>query len=193
MKDNEHRPYKRKVVYIHRTFQRNFILKFCLIAAIALVIASLLLYFISRDSVTATYHYHHLAVKSTAEAIIPGLIITNALVLVGLIIATVFVTLYISHKIAGPLYRLNKSLDSIGMGDLSMHIKLRQNDQLEEFASTINRMVVNLRKRVKEIESMIQELKSKTEQSTYNHNSIREDIERIEHRLQELFTTAEKE
>jgi methyl-accepting chemotaxis protein len=192
MAKQEQRSHRRKIIYIHRTFQRNFIIKFCIIAALGMVSASLLLYIVSKDSLTATYRYHHLAVKTTAEAILPGLVITNLVVLLALIVASVFVTLYISHKIAGPLYRLNKSLQAIGEGDLTMNIRLRQKDQLMEFASTINTMVENLRERIEEIETMIRELKAKTALPTYDHTSLRHHIEKIESKMGELFKTEKK-
>jgi nitrogen fixation/metabolism regulation signal transduction histidine kinase len=53
-------------------------------------------------------------------------------------IGAVFVTLYISHKIAGPLYRIQVCLDEMGDGDLTVRAKLRTHDQLIRLAEAFN-------------------------------------------------------
>lgn len=189
MSDQIARPSKRRIVYIHKEFQRNFIFKFCVIALCAMLLASLLLYFFSKNTMTATYRHHHLALQRTAEAILPALIITNLVVLLGLLIATVIVTLYVSHKIGGPLYRLNKSLESIGNGNLSLRIGLRQHDQLMDFASGINQMTQNLNHKVCQIQREVTQLKEKTQGNDLNIEEIKKDTETIHKTVHLLFET----
>lgn len=189
MPEKEARPNRRRIVYIHKTFQRNFILKFCLIALCAMVLASVLLYFFSKDSITATYRYHHLALQETAEVILPALIITNLIVLLALLVATVVMTLYVSHRIGGPLYRLQQALESIGRGDLSMDVKLRRHDQLMDFSSNISQMNKNLNDRVRQIQSEVRELKNKTQSNSFKVEEIRKDMENLHQTVHQLFKT----
>ena len=63
---------QRRIVYIHKEFQTRFIIKFCLVALAAMVIAGVLLLLLSKESLTMTYHYHHLAVEETSRAILKG-------------------------------------------------------------------------------------------------------------------------
>jgi methyl-accepting chemotaxis protein len=191
MVDQKARPYQRRIVYIHKTFQRGFILKFCLIAFCAMSAASLLLYFFSKNSMTATYRYHHLALQQTGEAILPALIVTNLVVLLGLLFVTAVVTLYVSHKIGGPLYRLNKSLESIGRGDLASHLRLRQHDQLTELASGLNQMIQGLNDRVRRIQAEVKELREKVQGSAWDKEEIRGDTEKLHQTVHELFRTGE--
>ena len=185
------RPDSRRIVYIHKTFQRNFIMKFCLIALASMLLASLLLYFFSKDTMTATYRYHHLAIQRTGEVLLPALIITNLIVLLGLIAATVLVTLYVSHKIGGPLYRLNKRLESIAQGDLTMQIRLRHHDQLTDFASAINTMTEALKGKVLEIQREVVRLKEKTQAEGPGKEEIGQDMERLYQTVHKLFQTGE--
>lgn len=180
---------KRRTVYIEKPFQRRFILKFCLIALVAMFCASLLLYFLSQDTMTATYRYHHLSLQQTAEAILPALIITNTVVLLGFLVATVFVTLYVSHKIAGPLYRLGKSVESIGQGNLKLRISLRRRDQLADFAYQLDQMTQNLSERVRKIQSEVSNLHEKTQVSGWKEEEIRRDIERLKKYVYESLET----
>ena len=66
------------------------------------------------------------------------------ILLVGLpIILTVIwiVAVKVSHRIAGPLYRLEKEIEEIVSGRKSGPIKLRKDDELHSFASKINKLI----------------------------------------------------
>lgn len=181
--------YRRRIVYIHKAFQRKFILKFCIIALCAMMAASLLVYFLSKNTLTATYRYHHLALQRTGEAIMPALVITNLVVLLAFLGVTIAVTLYVSHKIGGPLYRLGRSLETIGSGDLSFSIKLREHDQLGDFAATLNGTIENLRERVVQIQEEIEGLKTKSESQGWTPEEIRRDLDTLHRKTQYLFRT----
>ena len=55
-------------------------------------------------------------------------------------------SLLFSHKIAGPLYRIEKSVHDISKGNLALKIKLREGDELWTLADIINNMTENLNK-----------------------------------------------
>lgn len=61
----------------------------------------------------------------------------------------VAVTVILSHRVAGPLINLERSLERAGQGDLTHHIRLRPTDQLKEIRDAYNRMVDSLHARVK--------------------------------------------
>lgn len=181
--------FQRRIVYIHKEFQNRFILKFCIIALGAMVLASFLLYFFSKDSLTVTYRYHHLALQETAEVLLRPLILSNLIVLLILLIATVLVTMYVSHKIAGPLYGLGKSLESIGEGNLNLKIQFRKGDQLKELASQINQMTKNLNEKVQELQKQAKSLKEKSKSGDCTKEDIGKDIEALHQTVHRLFHT----
>ena len=180
---------RRHIVYIHKPFQRGFIIKFCLIALGAMLIASCILYFLSTDTMTATYRYHHLSLNETAEAILPAIITTNAIVLLGLVAATILVTLYVSHKIGGPLYRLGSCLEEIGRGNLGLRIGFRQRDQLKDLVPQVNQMTENLNEKVCQIQNIVDHLHEKTSRPGWQEEEIRKDIEKLRNTVYELFQT----
>lgn len=55
---------------------------------------------------------------------------------------------YLSHKIAGPVYRIGKTLDAMASGDLRNRIVLRKGDELVSIANAINRLQESLRKTI---------------------------------------------
>lgn len=60
-------------------------------------------------------------------------------------------SIFISHKVAGPLYRFNRIFEALEQGSLPKPAKLRKGDYLQSEMDQINRMVVSLRTRIEEI------------------------------------------
>jgi len=58
------------------------------------------------------------------------------------------VTVHMSHRIAGPLYRLRRVCEQVGSGDLTVHARVRQGDYLVEEAAAFEAMLVSLRARI---------------------------------------------
>ncbi len=62
-----------------------------------------------------------------------------------IVIITLF-SFFISHKIAGPLYRFEKDVRSLAKdGDLTKMFKLRKRDEMQELAEALNIMVSGFR------------------------------------------------
>jgi len=142
---------KRKRVFVKKGFQFRFILRFCLVILGGVVISTGLLFFLSQDSLTSSFNHSRLVIRSTSFAILPAVIYTNLIILGLITLATIFVTLIVSHKIAGPMFRFEKEISEIGEGNLSKKICLRKEDQMVEMAGCLNRMVDHLHGKVREI------------------------------------------
>ncbi len=61
-----------------------------------------------------------------------------------LIPSAVIFSLYLTHRVAGPLYRLEQSAQELKKGNLCLRIRLRESDELQELAEAINATVKNL-------------------------------------------------
>jgi len=69
------------------------------------------------------------------------------LVLLPVVVASV---IYLSHRIAGPLVRIEKELKRISEGNFDVDINLRKHDELRALADNVNFMTKGLRKLSKE-------------------------------------------
>jgi len=72
-----------------------------------------------------------------------NLIIASRLLV--LIPVLVFAGIMLSHRIAGPTYRIERTLREIGRGNLDIRITLRKRDELAGIAEAINDMTAGLR------------------------------------------------
>ncbi len=64
--------------------------------------------------------------------------------MIGLIIFSAFLSIYLTHRLAGPLYRIEKSAKEMAEGNLALRIRLREKDELQELAETLNQVAQNL-------------------------------------------------
>lgn len=68
--------------------------------------------------------------------------------IVFIILAFTFLyMIFVSHRTAGPLYHLCRAMEKVGKGDLSVRLKLRRNDEMQEVGEVFNDMVAALKKR----------------------------------------------
>lgn len=82
--------------------------------------------------------------KQLGQALLPGVIIAE---LISIFIVA-FICIFVTHTIAGPVYRMERVARNIGDGDLTHFIKLRPKDELKDLADTMNEMTMGLRNKV---------------------------------------------
>ena len=167
--------YQRKNFYTHKEFQLKFIIKFCLLLLASIILSTALLFLFSQDSLTSTFQNSRLAIKQTSLAILPSVLYTNLITLGLVIIAAIIVTLFVSHRIFGPLVRLEKALKAIGEGDLTGKVILRNKDQLTTIAENVNDMTDNLHARVNNFKKEIIRLCQEAEK----HNESKELVDQL--------------
>ena len=68
-----------------------------------------------------------------------------------LFVLLVIHSVFVSHKIFGPLYSFRRVLKAVGEGNLFVRATIRKHDYLVKEANSINEMIASLRTRVKAI------------------------------------------
>jgi len=140
---------QRRNYYIDKDFQTKFILKFCSLVALGSLLTVALIYWLARHSTTVGIAQGRVAVHSTAEYLLPLLLQTVFVELVIVSLAAIAMTLFVSHKIAGPLHRFKMMLAKLGDGDFSSSMKLRDGDQLQQVAVAYNEAVEKINGKIK--------------------------------------------
>lgn len=132
---------QRKNYFIDKPFQFKFILRFSLLVMLGGIAAALFLYYFSRGATSISIVDSRVVVRSTADFLLPVLMQTVAVVFTVTALATIGVTLFVSHKIAGPMYRFKKVLEGVKDGDFSHGFHLRSGDQVKDVADSMNEMI----------------------------------------------------
>jgi len=153
MEDNMRK--RRKIRIVKMEFQRDFILKFCAIIIFTSATIAGIVYTLSIPSTTTVFANSRLVMKSTADFILPLLALSSLVAIIAAGSATVITTLFISHRIAGPLYRLETDIAEVNRGNLTVEIRVRKNDELQYLAKSLNQMLKTIRSAVAEVSEEI--------------------------------------
>ena len=130
---------KRKTYYIEKDFQTKYIL-LTIFLLLTYTFAFIIIIF-SPYILTLYLDFYSLSEKTEAAR---ALLILHSTVwpgIAGIILLFGAVSIFITHKIAGPLYRLKKSLSVITEGNLDVKVKLRKGDDLKDLAEHVNMLV----------------------------------------------------
>jgi len=179
---------KRKNYFVKKDFQVRFILKFCLLLFIGVVLSTGLLFLFSQDSLTSSFQQSRLEIKNTSIAILPSVMVTNLITLGLITLGTIIVTLLVSHKIAGPLFRFEKELDAVSKGDLTKRVILREKDQGKDMADSLNVMISSFHDKVSDIQADIDAIR----ESALRHNASKaliDELERLGKKISGYFRT----
>lgn len=149
--------WRRRNYLINKEFQFRYIGRILFgILLMALVIAFTVYYTTWARIMDAFYNIPQIAAQyAQLFASVNG---TLLLVLIGFLAVTAVFSVFISHAIAGPIYRFQKAMESLAAGDLTLRIGLRKHDEFKTLASSINQVVTVLRHDVGADLTLVQEL-----------------------------------
>ncbi len=174
--------HKRRIYFVKKDFQLGFILKFCLVVFIGVVISTGLLFLFSQDTLTSSFQQSRLVIKKTGLAILPSLVYINLITLGLITLASIMVTLFVSHKIVGPMFRFEEELKRIGEGDLTKKVMIRKKDQITDMAVSLNDMIAGLRAKILDVQTEVEHIR----QSASRQNAPKALIEELNHLHQKI-------
>lgn len=73
-------------------------------------------------------------------------------------LVSTFLSVFVTHRFAGPLYRFHQVVDRMAAGDLSTGFKLRKGDDLVELETALNRAIESLAETVQEAQRPLKDL-----------------------------------
>ena len=179
-------PFRRRNYFIKKKFQVDFSVKFLIIILIEAFLAAGLFLYLSKGTLTTGYSGSELRIARTYDFFLPMLLLSN-LIIVGIsAVIGIAVLIFLSHRLAGPLYRFENILDTIKKGDLTQRFKLREKDQFVELANSINEHTDTLDKNMGHLKAGVMEfsqLISKMQTALTSNPSANKELERL---LQEM-------
>ncbi len=186
-------PFRRRNYFIKKKFQLDFSIKFLIIIVIEAVLAAGLFLYLSKGTLTTGYHGLELKIARTYDFFLPMLLLSN-LIIVGITaIIGIAVFVFLSHRLAGPLYRFEKVLMDINKGDLTQRFILRETDQfvelqhkINELANTMDRNMGNMKSGIVEISKLSSELKAAAASNPSVNKEIESLLQKISEKLLKL-------
>ena len=132
---------RRRIVVIKRALQMKYVLLVFAAVLLTVTIVTLDLYYIMGQ-------VYGDQLGSDLPAVIRGSARLLAIHLPIYFAAVIVAAVFISHKFAGPIFRLEKVAEAIAGGDLTIKANLRAGDELFDTAEHINVMIETLRQKL---------------------------------------------
>lgn len=128
---------RRRRYFIDPQFQVAHIVGFAVFAVIAAlivggVVAHLFLFELPKTRVEQTFWG-------------PEFLSNLMWVILALVIVACLWSVFVSHKVVGPMFRLKKVMRAVGEGDLTHRVRFRTRDRLKDVGAACDEMIAGLR------------------------------------------------
>ncbi len=178
--------HKRRLFFIKKNFQGRLILGYFLFVIGGCLLFTIILAAFSADTLTVVYQNHDLQLGQTPMMLAKKLLAAQwvFIVLGGSLI--VVAALFITHRMAGPVFRLERALDNMNSKILNDRIHLRKKDEGKELAAKINDFNRQLSQQIglidthaESIEELIGQYRSTCNPSSDESEALRQLLEAI--------------
>ncbi len=151
----EQRPHIfRRRYYLKGSIQPQLIRRIIGLFVIMLLLSASVFFFLADKQLENEYYKAHQTLENTRDAFLPWLIGVN----LAAIALTIVFAIFPSHKVAGPVYRIQNDLRRIKQGEFPRKIRVRKKDLLKELAADIDDTMKSLGKRIKTVQSDLAEI-----------------------------------
>lgn len=197
MKENNER---RRGYLVDKEFQLNFIMEFLRVEILFTLLIGglfLIIYYFKYQAGESIFNNYLLIVRKGSSIKVTNMFeIIYPIIIVAGIVITLFTIVYgliYSHKISGPIYRVKKTIESLGKGIFNFKIKFRKKDKFQDLSIPINELIARLNEKMFiirgnnfQMSQKIRKMISQLRRSPLNKNQLKvmlEEIDKNNHRI----------
>jgi methyl-accepting chemotaxis protein len=151
---------RRRRLIIEGNFQTRFILRFILVIVGATLLSTgaiLGLFYFRYHAGGAELNSLIIVITPEGETSVAELfqVVLTPIIGANLLVLCIVIpyALVYSHKVAGPIYRLEQSMELLLNGDMDFIITLRKNDEFKYLADKMNALIDYMRRNIGEVRS----------------------------------------
>ena len=190
---NNKRSFLNRKYFINRKFQLEFSFRFLLIIAAASIAVMLLFFYNSRGTLSVGYTGTEVKMLQTGAYFMPSLIASTVVIVIFSCLTGAFAMIMLSHRIAGPIFRFNSTLDELIAGNLTRRFNLRGKDQFMDLADRINALsavmdgkIADIKGKSAEISGIIADLRAVSDSKPAIKEAISIPLQEMVEKLQAL-------
>ncbi|MEW6571045.1 MAG: methyl-accepting chemotaxis protein [Nitrospirota bacterium] len=157
------RTWRRRNYFIKKELQGKYIFSFFIFVVAGSILFTLIFSYLSLDTMTIVYKNHNLQLGKTPLILIKEILSAHWIFVLTAGIAVAVISMFLTHRFAGPMYRFEKSVEEMIKGDFSFEIRLRRKDEGKEFAEKMNRLIVIMSSRISDMRRLSDEIAVKLE------------------------------
>jgi methyl-accepting chemotaxis protein len=130
--------YKRRNFFIKKEMQGRYVFSFFIFIIFTSILYASIFSWLSADSFTIVYKDSHLTIGKTPYMLFADLLRANWLLILSGGILGVVIAIFMTHRFAGPFFKLERSIREMSEGNLASPITLRKNDEGRELAEAMD-------------------------------------------------------
>jgi methyl-accepting chemotaxis protein len=153
-------PYKRRNYFIKKNFQGKLILGYFLFMLGGCFLFTVVLATLSADTLTVVYRNSDIQMGQTPFMLVRQVLQANWIFIVVGGAFVIVAAMFITHHMAGPIFRLERAVENMVNGKLDDVIHLRDKDEGKEIAGKLNQFNRELSRKIGEIDSCARNIES---------------------------------
>jgi len=182
---------KRRNYFVKKRFQTNFFVKFTVLLLLEAVLIGGLFMHVSRGTLTTSYDGSELTIQPTDAYFFVSFILICLIVGVAIGLTGKFVFLFLSHRVGGPIYRFERTVEEAKRGNIAQRVRLRKTDLLFELREEMNAFLGEMDIRISDIKGDIAKALQllKTRNNEGDHVKLKRILEKIQSSLDHFRTS----
>lgn len=176
---------QRKNYFIKPGFQTKLTVIILLIVIIVANIVGGVIYGLLSGSFVIDQIAQAFEIENFRDLLLPVVLLAELLA----IVIVAFIGIFVSHTMAGPVYRFEKVLEDLSNGELNSHFNLRGSDEFQELAASFNKLIDTLNSKIFEIKIHINHLTNLMNEINSPKSITNYDIDNIKTTLSKLNNT----
>jgi methyl-accepting chemotaxis protein len=149
---------RRRNYFIKKSYQAKFSAKFAVLIVLEALLIAGLFWVVSKSTLTTGYEGNTLRIERTPQFFLTSLSLIMLIAAVGVGITAMLVFIVHSHRIAGPLFRLQRDIQELSGGDFTRRLNFRTTDELHELAEALNAYTIVMDGRLGALKNEIESL-----------------------------------
>ncbi len=148
------RKWRRRNYFIKKELQGRFIFSFFIFVIAGSFFFTIIFSLLSADTLTIAYKDYDLRLGKTPVILLRETLRAHWIFIFTGGLLVVLASMFLTHRLAGPVYRLEKSLEEMLKGNFNFEIRLRSGDEAKELAQMLNEFNTRLSSQLKDIRAL---------------------------------------
>jgi len=171
------RAWRRRNYFIKKELQGRYIFSFFIFMVFGGIIFTLIFSLMSADTLTVVYEDYNLRIGKTPFILIKEILRADWIYVVTAGLSVAFISMFLTHRFAGPMYRFEKSVEEMLRGNFNFEIKLRKKDEGKELAAMMNQLLNMISADFKEMRELTNEIELKLKNASESAGKIGQEKE----------------
>lgn len=129
------------------------------------IIFTLIFGFLSFDTLTIVYQDSNLQIGNTPLILLKEILRAYWIFIFTAGLTVAVISMFLTHRLAGPIFQFEKSLEEMNKGNFNFAIRLREKDENKEIAEMMNELINKLSSNIKDMRGLADEIGNSLEKA----------------------------